>query len=328
MTRDINQLERTFVGIRSAAEFAAHEQVVYAYQKTNNPFYSRFNGGRHVPIDAFKRAEMTCFPANEAEIVFRSSGTGGTRSQHFIRRTAIYERSIVTGFRLAFGTHPMLLVTHAPAYSTESSLVWMMHALHRTVAASGSGFIDGNPGKPGDAGILDRAIQISHSTGTPLILFGAAFGLLDLAETAAFRLPPSARIVETGGMKTHRRHIPRPELHDRLSEGFAVPARQISSEYGMCELLSQCWSGTDGLFRSPPWMSWDIRDPRNPERSCAVEEEGILAVTDLANMHSLSFILTEDRAVRRSGPDETEGFEILGRLSHAELRGCNFLFED
>lgn len=322
MTEDIDQVERTFADIRSPAEFAAQEQIVYAYQKANNPFYSRFNGGRHVPIDAFKRGDMACFPTSEAEIVFRSSGTGGTRSRHFILRMAVYERSIVTGFRMVFGTDPVLLVTHAPAYSPDSSLVWMMHALHRTVAATGSGFIDGKPGA------LERAIENSQSTGTPLILFGAAFGLLDLAESASFRLPPSARIVETGGMKTHRRHVPRPELHGRLGEGFGVPANQISSEYGMCELLSQCWSGIDGLFRSPPWMSWDIRDPRNPERPCANGEEGILAVTDLANMYSLSFILTEDRAVRRKGPAGTDGFEILGRLSHAELRGCNFLFED
>ena len=53
------------------------------------------------------------------------------------------------------------------------------------------------------------------------------------------------------------------------------------------------------------------------------EEEGLLAVLDLANMYSVAAILTEDRAVRRQG-----GVEILGRASGAELRGCNFLLSE
>lgn len=322
MTANILHVERSFTDIQTPEEFALLERTVHAYQKTSNPFYSRFNGGRHVPIEAFKRADMACFPVAEAETVFRSSGTGGTRSRHAVRRLSMYERSIVTGFRLAFGTEPVLLITHAPAYAPDSSLVWMMHALHRTVALPGSGFIGDNPE------ILAGAIRTSQDKDVPLFLFGAAFGLLDLAETGEFHLPPSARIIETGGMKTHRRHIPRADLHARIASGFGMAPDRIGSEYGMCELMSQCWTDSDGLFRSPPWMWWDVRDPNNPERSCAVNEEGLLAVTDLANMYSLSFVLTEDRAVRRDGGERGSGFEILGRASHAELRGCNFLFEN
>ena len=49
---------------------------------------------------------------------------------------------------------------------------------------------------------------------------------------------------------------------------------------------------------------------------------GVLAVVDLANCYTVSALLTEDRAVQRDA-----GFEVLGRLSQAELRGCNFLLE-
>ncbi|MEQ9103621.1 MAG: hypothetical protein RIE53_02875 [Rhodothermales bacterium] len=322
MTDDILRVEQAFTDIRSPQEFDRLEALIHAFQKARNPFYARFNGGRHVPIEAFKRADMTCFPAAEAEVVFRSSGTGGVQSRHLVRRAAVYERSIVAGFRRVFGPDPVMLLTHAPSYAPDSSLVWMMHVLQRTVALPGSGFLDRNPD------ILEQAARASRSGGVPLVLFGAAFGLLDIAESGVVDLPTSALIVETGGMKTHRRHVPRAELHARLSEGFSVDASRIGSEYGMCELLSQCWTGQDGLFRSPPWMRWDVRDPLDPERSCAIDEEGLLAVTDLANMYSLSFVLTEDRAVRRNGTSGNPGFEILGRASHAELRGCNFLFEN
>jgi hypothetical protein len=322
MTDNILHVEQAFTGISSPEEFGRMEAVVHAFQKAHNPFYARFNGGRHVPIEAFKRADMACFPVEEAELVFRSSGTGGTRSRHPVLRAEVYERSIVAGFRRVFGPAPVLLVTHAPSYASDSSLVWMMHVLQHTVALPGSGFLDRSPD------LLGQAVRTSRSENTPLVLFGAAFGLLDLAESGPSPLPETAHVVETGGMKTYRRHVPRVELHARLSEGFGVDPTRIGSEYGMCELLSQCWTGPDGLFRSPPWMTWDVRDPVVPERSCAVDEEGLLAVTDLANMYSLSFVLTEDRAVRRLGTSNEPGFEILGRASHAELRGCNFLFEN
>lgn len=322
MTDDILRVEQSFTEIRSFREFDELEAIVHSFQKARNPFYARYNGGRHVPIEAFKRADMACFPTEEAEVVFRSSGTGGTRSRHPVRRANVYERSIVTGFRRVFGPDPVLLLTHAPSYAPDSSLVWMMRVLQQTVALPGSGFLDHTPD------LLERAIRTSHSEGVRLLLFGAAFGLLDLAESGAPGLPATAHVVETGGMKTHRRHVPRAELHARISDGFSLDVSRIGSEYGMCELLSQCWTGQDGLFRSPPWMRWDVRDPIDPERSCAIDEEGLLAVTDLANMYSLSFVLTEDRAVRRQAVSGDPGFEILGRASHAELRGCNFLFEN
>jgi hypothetical protein len=67
-------------------------------------------------------------------------------------------------------------------------------------------------------------------------------------------------------------------------------------------------------------MKFRILDPDDPAREAGEGEPGALALFDLANVYTVSAILTQDRAVRR----ET-GFEVLGRLSAAELRGCNFL---
>lgn len=319
---DIQPVESGFVSIRSTADFDDMARVVHRYQKEHNSFFKAYNAGLFVPIDVFKRIPVTCFPPVEAEAVFISSGTGTTiRSHHHVKRTAIYEASILSGFRRVFGTQKVILVAHVPSYGPDSSLIWMMHCLMEHVALPGSGFSTEDPD------LLDKGARLSFRNQELLVLFGAAFGLLDLLETHPVKLPETAVVVETGGMKTHRRHVPRRELHERFSKGFGVPLDRIRSEYGMCELLSQCYTQADGLFRSPPWMRWDVRNPSNPERSCHLDEEGVLVVTDLANMYSLSFIITEDRAVRRTGADGSEGFEILGRMSQAELRGCNFLFE-
>ena len=56
--------------------------------------------------------------------------------------------------------------------------------------------------------------------------------------------------METGGMKGRREEITRARLHEILRERFNV--REIHSEYGMTELLSQAYSCGNGIFNSPP----------------------------------------------------------------------------
>lgn len=91
----------------------------------------------------------------------------------------------------------------------------------------------------------------------------------------------------------------------------------------MCELLSQCYTRGEDLFYPPPWMRFTVLDAGDPFREVGEGEPGALALFDLANVHTVSAILTEDRAVRRG-----DGFEVRGRLTGAELRGCNFLLEN
>ncbi|NNE70272.1 MAG: hypothetical protein HKN29_07890, partial [Rhodothermales bacterium] len=143
-----------------------------------------------------------------------------------------------------------------------------------------------------------------------------------LLERAPIPLPSDALVIETGGMKTYRRAVPRDVLHERLLQGYGLERRQLWSEYGMCEMLSQCYAPSGGLFVTPPWVEARVVDPERPDREMPDGEAGALAITDLANVHSCSFLLTQDRAVRRR-----DGFEVLGRLSGAELRGCNHLLE-
>ncbi|MBR4801646.1 MAG: hypothetical protein IK041_02425 [Bacteroidales bacterium] len=114
------------------------------------------------------------------------------------------------------------------------------------------------------------------------ILLGVSFALLDFAKFVAEQMPDAEEretlfrdvvIIETGGMKGRGEELSREELHKRLREGF-VSAR-IDSEYGMCELLSQAYSGNnhilgdnqileEGVFLTPPWMRVLARDLQDP----------------------------------------------------------------
>ncbi|MDA0682992.1 MAG: acyl transferase [Bacteroidetes bacterium] len=307
--------------------------AVMTYQRLYNPVVEGFKGYTYLPVQAFKLTEVCSFDPSDAEIVFESSATTSPqRAKHYVLDLSLYERSVLTGFdqfwesmaaqdenaiRDYAGTTKPLILGHLPHYADRSSLVYMVQLLINERGAQGSSFfLD-------DIDILKKAIDKADIEKRPILLFGAAFGLLDLLEKEPIQLPDQSVILETGGMKTHRREVDRESLHNHLSSGFGLAIQQIRSEYGMCELMSQCYSGGDGLFRTPPWMRFAILDPMDPLREVSEGNEGVLALMDLANCWSASAVLTEDRAIRRG-----DGFHVLGRLSGAELRGCNFLMED
>ncbi len=304
--------------------FAAMRRTVVAHQQANNPVYGRYCKTFPdwetplLPVEAFKHAMLASCVSYEA--VFESSGTGqGLPGRHPVCKTAVYQRSFETHFQAVFGDGPFTIVAHLPHYASRggaSSLLYMVSGLIQRFGDPASGFF------LEDVAVLHQAIAQRRSTGTSLILFGAAFGLLDLVECGAPRLPANARVIETGGMKTYRRAIGRAQLHEQLAAGFGVERRQVISEYGMCELLSQCYTRGGEVFFPPPWMRMAVVDPEDPRTERPEGVEGALAVVDLANVYSVSALLTQDRAVQVGG-----GFQVLGRLSGAELRGCNFLLE-
>ena len=252
-------------------------RTVRRYQKAHNPVLARYPAEHpYLPVAAFKHAALTCFPPEEAERVFVSSGTGsGLRSRHFVRSLALYERAVRVHFEAVFGPGPFTLIGHLPHYADSgpaSSLITMVDCLIRTFGDAHSDFfLD-------DVTVLDRAITHSAATDTPLLLFGAAFGLLTLLEKHPWCLPVGARIIETGGMKTHRQETTRESLHHRLASGFGIATEQVWSEYGMCELMSQAYAQGGPVYMPPPWMRVRVVDPAQPEREMPEGEPGALAV--------------------------------------------------
>ena len=310
----IDYVEHHFTRVASAEEFDAMAACVIDYQIAHCPVYRKFaEAYRYLPVAALKYAPIATFPVKDAERVFLSSGTGDgqSRSRHLVRRLSVYERSVVSHYRQVVGPDAHTILAHLPHYASESSLVCMAEILIERCGDEYSGFF------LRDLSGIERAVE----RGRPLVLLGAAFGLLDLLEKHRWNLPEGSRIIETGGMKTHRRQIGRSQLHARLGDGFGLPEEQILSEYGMCELLSQAYACGGVVYYPPPWMRFSVRDPETSERL----EEGVpgaLAVVDLANLYSVSCLLTEDLAIQRG-----EGFEVVGRLPQSALRGCNFLLE-
>ena len=91
----------------------------------------------------------------------------------------------------------------------------------------------------------------------------------------------------------------------------------------MAELTSQAYSAGDGIFRSPEWMRVLIRDVNNPLRILPNGSRGAINIIDLANLSSCAFIATQDVGVVFNDGS----FSIEGRLSGADIRGCNLLVQ-
>lgn len=271
-----------------------------------------------LPIEAFRDTSVYALGDRSPDLIFRSSGTTtSVRSKHQVAFKEQYMEAIFRGLRFFYPLDEYVVLGYTPGYSQnpESSLIWMIDQMIRREGSGLSGFLELN--RPVD---VDRLKQIEMSR-KKVMLFGAAFGLIDIIEKYPCKLPADSVVIETGGMKTYRREMTRSQMHTYLARGFDLDDSQIHSEYGMTELLSQAYSQGDEWFKCPPWMKVSIRDPFNPLQALADGEEGLIGIIDLANWGSCPFILTGDKGVRR----DDGAFQVNGRWSKYHLRGCNFL---
>ncbi len=270
-----------------------------------------------LPIEFFKSHKVTSTTL-EPQIVFSSSGTTGSiPSKHNVADVALYERSFRAAFEQFYGgLSDMAVIALLPSYSERegSSLIYMVDDLICRSAHPLSGYFLHNHHE------LHQTLQELKADGTKTLLIGVTYALLDFAENHLIDFP-GLIIMETGGMKGHRREMIREEVHERLCSGFNVS--HIHSEYGMTELLSQAYSKGNGLFHCPPWMQIHIRDTNDPFGTLPLGRTGAINIIDLANIHSCAFIATQDLGKRY--PDGS--FEVLGRFDQSDIRGCNLLVQ-
>ncbi len=308
---------------------------VFKYQSENNPVYGRFckalgiAGSINIaeipllPIQAFKEKEIVTSKKNlsaDSYQLFQSSGTSGMqRSKHIVVDPDLYKQSIFDGMWEFYDLHDYVIWAYTPGYNSNpnSSLVWMLNALIEREGSGHSKFLELD--KP----LLQNEIDQIRTSGKKLMLFGAAFGLLDLANGSNIDLAKDTIVMETGGMKTFRREMTKQDLHEQLAKDFGLNLEQIHSEYGMTELLSQAYSVGTQWFDCPSWMQVSIRNPENPMLEVEHGEEGLIGVIDLANFYSCSFILTGDKGIMNA----ENQFQVLGRWNPKNLRGCNFLID-
>ena len=315
--------------IKSNAEFEALALDVFKFQFKNNRVYRSFCDllYKH-PADIKRVSEIPFLPiqffkshnvlssSHPIEKTFSSSGTtGSVTSKHLVTDLKLYEDSYLRAFKHFYGNiEEYVVLALLPSYLERdgSSLIYMVNDLIDKSKQAESGFYLNNLED------LANTIQTLEARKQKVLLIGVSFALLDLVEQFNFNLEHTI-VMETGGMKGRRKEIIRQELHQILKFGFGV--KQIHSEYGMTELLSQAYSKGNGVFECPPWMKILTRDTEDALTIQQPNKTGGINVIDLANINSCSFIATQDLGkVYDNGQ-----FEIIGRFDNSDIRGCNLM---
>lgn len=258
----------------------------------------------------------------ETDTVFESSGTTQTiPGRHFVKDIGLYRKSFTSCFEKFYGPpENKCILGLLPSYleRKNSSLVLMVDELIHASNNPLSGFYLYDHEK------LHSTLLHNELLKLPTLLLGITYALLDFAEAYPMQLRHTI-VMETGGMKGRRKELTRPEVHVQLQKQLGISL--VHSEYGMTELLSQAYSKGDGIFHCPGWMKILIRDEDDPFYiSTATDvqkrsQTGLINVIDLANIHSCSFIATDD--VGRLHANGS--FEVLGRADSSDIRGCSLM---
>jgi len=267
-----------------------------------------------LPISFFKEQRVVTGNWEEQKI-FESSGTTGMiTSRHYVADLTVYEHSFIKGFESQYGSiQNWCILALLPAYleRDHSSLVYMADKMIKMSQHSESGFYLYNYAE------LAAKLKELELSGQPTLLLGVTFALLDFAAQFPMQLKNTI-VMETGGMKGRGKELTRPELHETLIGQLGL--QTIHAEYGMTELFSQAYSKGGGRFYCPSWMKVFIRKEDDPFEFFT-EGTGLIQIIDLANIYSCSFIATQD-----IGKLYADGsFEVLGRMDHADIRGCSLL---
>jgi hypothetical protein len=304
---------------------------MFRFQAVHNQIYRAFIDALSIDTRTVEKVEMIpFFPISlfkqhqvvtgtwSAEKVFTSSGTtAGQTSRHFVKSLRYYLDNAKRSFEHFFGNltdYNFLALLPSYLERSGSSLVSMMDFFIKESRSPWSAFYLHDVDK------LITDLQEARTNGRKTILWGVTFALLDLAEKYQVDLG-DVMIMDTGGMKGRNREVTRQVFLETMKAAFQVD--QVFSEYGMTELMSQAYSKNPPRLACPPWMRVIGRELTDPMEKGLLRRTAGINVVDLANVHAVAFIETEDLGVVY----EDGSFEVQGRIDNSDLRGCNLLLD-
>ncbi|WP_373521468.1 acyl transferase [Aquiflexum sp.] len=312
-------------------DFEEFALEIFRFQALNNFVYRKYLDARKIqisdvrqldhipflPISFFKNHNVISSGIQDFKGFYSSSGTtGNTTSKHYFWDEAFYLKHAQQLFEMEYGpVENFHILALLPSYLERpgSSLVRMTDHLIQQSNSPHSGYYLYNHKE------LIQKLEELKNDPKKVLLLGVTFALLDLAESG-LKIPLNKNffLMETGGMKGRRRELIREELHDILKEAFHV--KEVHSEYGMTELMSQAYSKGNGKYNLPSTMRVLLRDINDPF-SLTFRSQGGINIIDLANFHSCAFLETQD--LGKITPDGS--IEVLGRFDNSEIRGCNLM---
>lgn len=291
---------------------------------------------------AFKYAELSSsvtsdsIAAGESRVFFTSGTTVGhdTRGRHRVPRPDVYRASALGhAERMMFrdGARMRMLSLHPTAERMpESSLGQMISWIIERFGA-GDTLCAANRGEVDIAGAIEF-LRAADRLAEPVCLMGTTAAFAELfdqlnVKNERFSLSHGSRIMDTGGAKGQAIPLGADEVVQRARMLLGIEPALVINEYGMTEMCSQLYDATPFNSRfddpvgarrklAPQWLAVAAVDPatlvRVPDGT-----PGLMRFFDLANVGSVSAILTGDLGVVDAG-----AVRLLGRAEDGEARGC------
>ncbi|MFZ9939880.1 MAG: acyl transferase [Bacteroidia bacterium] len=305
---------------------------LFRFQAQFNPVYSAYlKALRHRPQEILKVDEIPCMPVTffrnyrvkswryKSEVIWHSSTTTSQRpSRHYVQSLSRFHLISRRIFEFHYGPcRDWIFIALLPSYLERrcSGLVSMVDGLMSASDHPLNGFF------LYDHHALAERYHLACNTDRKIMLIGVGFALMDLAARQSIVMRKQDVVMETGGMKGRGPELVREALHDQLCAGLKTDG--IHTEYGMTELSSSSYAKGFGRLTPPPWMKVRIQDLHDPLEQVATGKTGTIDIIDFANIHSCSFIKTDDLG----WTDEHGDFFVLGRRDESEWRGCNLLYQ-
>ena len=300
---------------------------------------------------AFKYAELTdtVTPSQPADArVFMTSGTTAGRDErgrHRVPRIDIYRASALGHLRRMLfpdGARMRMLSLHPTAdRMPESSLAQMISWMIEEFGAGDALCVADRKGVE-----IVSALEFLHSSqrqGQPVCVMATTAALAALfdevrAHRSRLSLTPGSRLMDTGGAKGQAVPLRPGQVVEDAQALLGLDPAMVINEYGMTEMCSQLYDATPFNARNsrridsskarpdenpedrrklgPAWLDVAAVDPATLRR-VADGNPGLLRFFDLANVGSVSAILTGDLGVIQDGT-----VRVLGRAEDGEARGC------
>ena len=307
---------------------------VFRYQFTNNKAYQNYCQSigytpdtitqwqdiPAIPTNAYKFPEVpvVSFPIKQTQHTFLTSGTtSDQKGIHHFPSLTHYEVSILNMWDTLKvpQTDYAVFLTPSPHDAPHSSLSHMMGTLATNIADQSIWFH--TPPQNQDV----HTLQNLTAKNTPLILLGTAISFLQLFDliNTPIQLPKGSFALETGGYKGSQRQLTKEELHALFEQKLGLSSNNIINEYSMTELSSQFYTkGINQPHQAPHWTRIQVIDP-NTGKIAPDNTPGYLVIYDLANLHSVMAVQTQDIAIAHN----EKSFTLLGRDPSALPRGCS-----
>ena len=294
---------------------------------------------------AFKYARLEGVEEIAGGKTFLTSGTtigSDERGTHIVTRPEIYRASAIAHLRRMLFPDAMRVRTLAmhptaermPESSLSQMISWCIEefGVGPCVCVADRRGVD-------NAAALDF-LKAAERKSVPVCILGttASLGALFIhmeAREVCLKLAKTSRIMDTGGAKGQASPLDADAVCANAAKFLGIDEALVINEYGMTELCSQLYdatafnSGDDAppsnrIKLAPPWMRAAAIDPVTL-KPVAPGEIGMLRFFDLANVGSVSAILTEDFGIVSNAGDR---IRIMGRAGIAELRGCALAIEE